>query len=352
MTDDKTDPTENPAPSATSSEMEAPPKKSRTWIWVVVAVVVVALIGIAYAGSQASGGRGWFLFLGGGTSVPQLVGLSQQDAESTIAGAGLKVGQISDSPTLAVAPGIVVAQSPAASTEVAEESAVDVSVSVVPVVQVPDVTGKTQSDASAALADQGLLVGATSYVYDTKIKAGYVKSQEPAAGSETHVGAAVALTVSKGPQTGQVPNVVGLSEKDAKSTLEGAGFKVTTTKAANADVPAGDVISQSPAAGTVVAAGSTVTIAVSTGPPAAQKPAVPNVVGLSEAEAKSTLEGAGFKVTTTKAANADVPAGEVICAVAGGRRRCRSGKHGHGNRVHRGVGRSEANRPQCRRALR
>ena len=313
MTDEEsTTPAEDASPIAPNpAEDEATPKKRKTWVWILVAVAAVAVIAIVYAGSQGSDGGSWLLLFRG-TTVPQLTGLSQQDAEAAIVAAGLTVGEVSDTPTLAVAPGTVVDQSPAASTKVEEESPVDVSVSAVPTANVPDVVGKTLSDASATLADEGLLVGATSYVYDSKVKAGLVKSQDPAADTDTHVGAAVALTVSKGPQTGQVPNVVGLSEADAKTTLEGAGFKVTTTKAANADVPAGDVVSQSPAAGTVVAAGSTVTISVSTGPPPAPKPSVPNVVGLPEADAKTALEDAGFKVTTTQAANADVPAGAVI----------------------------------------
>ena len=195
---------ESTAPSGDSgliapdpAEEETTPKKRKTWVWILVAVAAVAVIGIAYAASQQSGSGG-LLLLFRGANVPELTGLSQQDAEAAIVAAGLTVGQVSDSPTLAVAPGTVVAQSPASSTKVAKESPVDISVSVVPTAKVPDVVGKTLSDASAALADQGLLVGATSYVYDSKVKAGFVKSQEPAAGADTHVGAAVALTVSKG----------------------------------------------------------------------------------------------------------------------------------------------------------
>ncbi len=304
------------ADAATSAELQAaagdtPPKKNRTWIWILAAVLVLALAAAAYAASQSSGG-GWLFFLRGGATVPQIVGLSQQEAETAIAGASLKVGTVSEAATLAVAPGTVVAQSPEASTKVQNDSAVDMTVSVVPDTEVPDVTGKTESDASATLAEQGLVVGNTSYVSDSQVKAGLVKSQEPAAGTQARVGASVALTVSKGPQTGQVPNVIGSGEAAAKATLEDAGFKVTTAKAANADVPAGTVASQSPAAGTIVTAGSTVTITVSSGPPPPQNPTVPNVVGLSESDATSKLQSAGFKVATSEASNADVPSGDVI----------------------------------------
>ena len=145
---------------------------------------------------------------------------------------------------------------------------------------------------------------------------GNVISQSPSAGAVVTAGSTVTITVSSGPPPAAkptVPNVVGFSESEAKTALESAGFKVKVTNAANADVPEGDVISQSPAAGAAATAGSTVTITVSTGPPpTAQKPTVPDVVGLSERDAKATLEGAGFAVDTKKAANADVPAGDVI----------------------------------------
>lgn len=270
-------------PPAYPSDLEpaaptgAGPKKPRTWIWIVVAVVVLALVaGLAYAASRQSGGKGLVLALRGGVTVPQVVGQTQQQAETALAEAGLKVGQVSESPTLDVAPGVVTAQSPEAGVEVKAESSVDMSVSVVPQVNVPDVVGKTQSDATAALAERNLVVGTTSFVYDTEVEAGYVKSQEPAADTEVEAGTAVALTLSKGTQTGEVPNVVGLAEKDAVATLEGAGFKVATTKASNLGVPAGEVMSQAPAPGTEVPTGSNVTITVSTGAPAPSTPATPS----------------------------------------------------------------------------
>ncbi len=304
-------------PPAATPEQE--PMRSRAWIWIVVAVVVVLVAVAAYASTQGSDGGGLLLLFRGKATVPLLVGLEQAQAEAALSDAGLRVGQVSDSPTLAVAPGTVVSQSPTATTVVAKDSAVDISASSIPQVEVPDVTGQTESAASATLAEEGLLMGPTTYVYDLSVEAGHVKSQEPQPGTEATIGTAVALTVSKGQETGQVPNVVGLSQNDAQSTLTGAGFKVTTTQATNADVPAGDVISQSPAAGALVAAGSTVTITVSKGapaapatpstpatpgtptspaeptPPATPKATVPNVVGMGALEAVRALKSANLK---------------------------------------------------------
>ena len=195
------------------------------------------------------------------------MGQSQADAEATIAEAGLQVGKVSQVETLAVAPGIVVTQTPVATTNVKEDSNVDFSVSAIPQVDVPDVVGDTQSAAAETLAEQGLLVGTVAYAF-SDVEPGQITAQSPEPGTKAKVGSAVDITVSKGKEQGQVPNVVGLSQSDAESTLEGAGFQVKVTKSTHASVPAGDVISQSPAAGVVTTAGSTVTVSVSTGPPA------------------------------------------------------------------------------------
>lgn len=255
-----------------------PDAKRRPWIWIGVAIAVLVVLGAAFLATRPSenGAPLGLALLNNESTVPQLVGLTQQQAETAVAEAGLRLGVVSEEATSAIAPGLVIEQSPAASTKVDADSAVDVSVSVVPVVVVPDVVGTTQSDATAALAERGLVVGTTTFVYDTEVEAGYVKSQEPAADTEVEAGTAVALTLSKGKQTGEVPNVVGLAEKDAVATLEGAGFKVVTTKASNLGVPAGEVMSQAPPPGTEVPTGSNVTITVSTGAPAPSTPTTPS----------------------------------------------------------------------------
>ncbi len=289
-------------------------KKMSPWVWVGIGAVILLILGGIYAASASSGSGGlFFLFGGQNVSVPSVVGQPQAEAETAITAAGLKVGQITQEATLAVAPGLVVSQSPSADTKVKEGSTVDISVAVIPQVAVPDVVGQTESAASATLAEEGLRIGTITYAFSSSAAAGSITAQTPAATTQVSVGSAVNVTVSKGVEQGQVPNVVGLSQSDAETTLEGAGFKVTITTATSTDVPAGDVMSQSPAAGTVIAAGSTVTIKVSTGAPAPpttpttpttptepatpapSKATVPNVVGMRALEAVRTLRQAELK---------------------------------------------------------
>jgi uncharacterized repeat protein (TIGR03806 family) len=110
----------------------------------------------------------------------------------------------------------------------------------------------------------------------------------------------------------RVPNVVGQTQVTATSAITGAGLNVgTVTTNSSATVAAGNVISQNPAAGAIVAPASTVDIVVSSGP--AAQVTVPNVVGQTQAAASTAITNAGLRVgTVTNAASTTVPSGNVI----------------------------------------
>jgi beta-lactam-binding protein with PASTA domain len=109
-----------------------------------------------------------------------------------------------------------------------------------------------------------------------------------------------------------VPDVVNQTEADATSAITGLGLVAGTTEAPDETVPVGSVVSQDPSAGTMVAAGSTVNIVVSTGPDAPATIPVPDVTGQSAADAQAALEAEGFVVTVTEQPSADIEAGLVI----------------------------------------
>ena len=110
-------------------------------------------------------------------------------------------------------------------------------------------------------------------------------SQNPVAGTSVSTGSAVGIVVSLGPVQVAVPDVVGLSQSSADPAIVAAGLVVGTVSTANSNtVPAGDVISQNPVAGTSVSAGSAVDIVVSLGP---VQVAVPDVVGLMPVKCRS-----------------------------------------------------------------
>jgi beta-lactam-binding protein with PASTA domain len=107
-----------------------------------------------------------------------------------------------------------------------------------------------------------------------------------------------------------VPSVVGLSQANATAAIVAADLVVgTVTMASSNTVPAGNVISQTPAAGSSVNEGSTVNLTVSTGP---EQVTVPSVVGLSQADATEAIDAAGLVVgNVTYVESEEVAAGQV-----------------------------------------
>jgi len=116
------------------------------------------------------------------------------------------------------------------------------------------------------------------------------------------------------PPTVLVPNVVGQMQAAATSAITSAGLTLgTVTMQSSTTVAPGNVISQSPAAGTRVASGLAVNLVVSSGAPPPAPVPVPNVVGQTQAAATSAITGAGLTVgTVTMQSSTTVPSGNVI----------------------------------------
>jgi eukaryotic-like serine/threonine-protein kinase len=131
-------------------------------------------------------------------------------------------------------------------------------------VQVPDVTGKSQSSATSALQKAGFKVSVRESTSD-KVDKGDVMSQNPPGGVSVAKGSTVSITVASGPSTAKVPAVVGDNESTAKSKLSDAGFKVTVVTEAGSGTL--NVTKQNPIAGERVDVGSTVTITLDGPPP-------------------------------------------------------------------------------------
>ena len=87
-----------------------------------------------------------------------------------------------------------------------------------------DVVGQQEEAARAALVEQGFTVR-TVFEENPDFEDGEVSAQNPAAGTELEIGEEVTLTVSSGQQRVAIPDVVGLSEADARSVLGDAGFR-------------------------------------------------------------------------------------------------------------------------------
>jgi serine/threonine-protein kinase len=136
-----------------------------------------------------------------------------------------------------------------------------------------------------------------------------VVSQSPKGGSTAEEGSTVTIDVSAGPGEVAVPSVDGLGSKEAQDQLRAAGLDPKVEKTFSDEVANGHVIETSPAGGTTVERGSTVTLSVSQGK---EKVAVPDVTGESEDNARSAIEGAGLRVGKVTEEESDKEIGTVI----------------------------------------
>ncbi len=142
--------------------------------------------------------------------------------------------------------------------------------------------------------DSGLL--ATPYCPKTRSKE-FKRGEEPTTFCHIHTG--VAET--------KVPDVVGMTEAQARVALSQAGYTTLVVKKPSQSVPAGLVMSQTPSAGTRYTPGNPVTIIVSSG---TIEVVVPNVVGLTEAAAKAKITVKGLKPSISYVSGS--PAGFVL----------------------------------------
>ena len=154
-----------------------------------------------------------------------------------------------------------------------------------------DLTGKSYSEAAAALNGYGLhLTPKRQRVRDAQRPADVVVASDPAAGQVLHDGDTVLLKVSRGQKA--IPNIVGKTTAEALQAL-GSDFKSTPQAEASDTAAKGTITRTDPAVGQQVPVGSNVTYWVSTGPASVQ---VPNLVGKTEAQARAALSTAGLIV--------------------------------------------------------
>lgn len=196
----------------------------------------------------------------------------------------------------------------------------------------PNVVGTSVETVQSSLLTLGIKADNIKVQYkDCDASSGYTNNQiieqSVEAGKNVSSKTTVLLTVAKVVETQpqqpvdqgtvtpeakevSVPNVVGYAEANAVSSLTDAGLKYNRAYENSATVASGNVISQSPAAGTSAKEGSTVVIVVSSGNVAVP---VPNVTGLTQQEAIDQMNKSGLNVTSVNTKNSDsVAAGIVI----------------------------------------
>lgn len=190
-------------------------------------------------------------------AVPPVAGKTLSDARKALSAAGLTPGTVTRDFSEDVPRGAVVSTDPADGTNRSPGTPVAITVSRGAPVDVPDVVGESVTDAQQDLEDAGLdVVLAPGKVFSDDADPDTVALESPEAGEQAGEGETVTITVSKGQQKFDVPDVTGKSTDEAKQTLEDAGFDVRVINLFFGDT----VFSQSPDGGGQAPKGATITL--------------------------------------------------------------------------------------------
>lgn len=193
--------------------------------------------------------------------VPDVQGSTLAKAKAALEDGGLAAGLVTREFSDDVPNGSVISTDPEAGTERHAGSAIAITVSKGSPVEVADVTGASVEDATAELEEAGLKVEIASAQVNSEFDKGLVAEQSPGGNNEAAEGDTVTLTISKGPEMIEVPDVVGDSVDDAKQTLEDAGFQVDEDRGL-LNLFGNTVKSQSVDGGDTAPKGSTITIEI------------------------------------------------------------------------------------------
>jgi eukaryotic-like serine/threonine-protein kinase len=260
------------------------------------AIAVILLLTIT------AGAIGWWLGVGRWTTVPELIGQDQAAAIDLLQQAGLDPDCCEKVWSEEFPAGAVMSTEPKGGGEAIRGADIRLVVSQGPErFSVPtDLVGQPVDDVVAFLQDQrSALQVTTAEEFDNDVDEGRVIRFDPPAGTELRRDEVVTVFVSAGHAPVDVPDVTGQTPEQAKANLEALGFTVKRGEdGRSAAVDKGEVMAVSPGpADDPAPYGSELTITVSIGVPLVT---VPNVVGMSEDDAKAALQAAGLKVDSTK----------------------------------------------------
>jgi serine/threonine-protein kinase len=274
---------------------------NRRWLLVLLAVLLGLLVGLTLTRDTS-------------TEVPAVTGNQLSVAISLLQQDGFEVGEVArverDAPV-----NTVLEQDPAASPP-ADEASLDcaflsffcskpevtLTVSAGPgSAKVPGVAGLEQEAAIERLREAGFAPQLQT-VNSERVESGLVIRSDPSGGTTLTRGSPVTVFISLGPKLAAVPVLIGVPRSVAVQRIRGRGLTPSVSEE-ESSAPAGEVIRQSPSAGSRVESGSTVEIVVSRGE---EQVSVPNVIGRLRAEAVQALRDVGL-VPSVQEQETDVP---------------------------------------------
>jgi serine/threonine-protein kinase len=231
-------------------------------------------------------------------TIPPVQGLTEEVAIERLTANGFEIGEITRVPSDTVPEGSVIRQDPGPG-DAAPGTVVNLEISTGPFfITMPEVVNRVLESAISTLVETGITEDriVVEEEFSNDILEGFVISSDPAAGNPLVQEATVTLVVSQGPEPIAIPDLIGRTVGEARSLIQDAGLlfavaddPIEVSAASRLD---GLVAAQTPPAGSELFPGDEVVVSVGT----LRQIAVPDVIGLSEADAIAALEDAGFEV--------------------------------------------------------
>ncbi|WP_344117225.1 Stk1 family PASTA domain-containing Ser/Thr kinase, partial [Nocardioides marmoribigeumensis] len=277
-----------PGPPGDGPRRRPRPRRNRRGLVLFVGVLaLVVLVAVA----------GWWLGMGRFTSTPGVLNLPEARAAAKVRDAGLEWKVSSRAFSETVTAGSVISTDPGGGHRIVQGGTVEAVVSKGPErYTVPRLHGKTLEKATQLLQDSNLTLGDVTQVFNETVPEGLVVRASPGFGVEQPPGAAVSVTVSKGPKPIRIPDFTGKDAERAQSVLGEKGFKVDVSDENSDTVPEGRVIAQTPSSGKGFR-DDVIRLVVSKGPVMVE---VPRLATQSVEDATKTLQDLGFQVKVVK----------------------------------------------------
>jgi serine/threonine protein kinase len=244
----------------------------------------------------------WYTFLGPGSKivVPSLAGLTVNEAKKDLSELGLTLRIGSEEFSEDIPEGRIIKSDPAGGGKISEDGEVIVFTSKGKErILVPSLLGLSSEDAQKLIEKNNLFVGEISEEFSSDFAKGLIIRTIPASGERVKRDTQVSLVVSKGVESIAIADYRGKSGEQALNELVEAGFDVDSKYVFSEDLPAGAVVSQSPAQGEADK-GSLITLTVSKG---TEYVFIPNIFALNEKKAIAALEDLELKVEVKRVGN-------------------------------------------------
>ena len=256
-------PANSEEPSKKSNEPQKK-KKKKKWPWAAGAVAFLVLAGLIVALAFPG------LFEPRQVAVPDVSGMERDEAIEELQAVGFVIGEEKEQSSEEVEEGKVVRTIPEAQKMRDRESEIQLFISTgKETTELADYVGRNIEQATELLEDQNFKSVEQNEEFSDE-PAGTILKQNPEAGAEVVISETeIEFTVSKGKDVREVENLAGFTEENLNEYARSSGFNIRIIDEEPSEtVAAGTVLSQNPAAGEELEAGSNIEVVVSSGPAA------------------------------------------------------------------------------------